>query len=87
MQGAKEPEFQRETAVLAHSVKGTMERESYLPVQLSTNEVGQLLAIQVKWGGSSDFVGFVHATALVIVPAGINFVEEGKVVSIVRLPV
>jgi molybdenum cofactor synthesis domain-containing protein len=86
MQGAIQAELQRGTAVLAHNVKGTMERESYLPVQLSSSDDGRLLAMPLKWGGSSDFIGFAHADALVIVPAGVNLIGTGNVVNMIRLP-
>ena len=86
MQGATEPALKQETAVLARSVKGTADRESYLPVQLTTNDDGQLIAFPLKWGGSSDFVAFAVATALMIVPAGQNTMEANSLVKIVRLP-
>ena len=86
MQGASEPALKEETAVLARSVKGAIERESYLPAQLITNDDGELIAFALKWGGSSDFVAFALATALIIVPEGINTLEEGSKVKIVRLP-
>ena len=86
MQGASETELPRGTAVLAHDVKGTMERESYLPVQLNASDNGRLLALPLKWGGSSDFVGFARADALAVVAAGVNVVEKGTVVNIIRLP-
>ncbi len=86
MQGAAEPALKRETAALARSVKGTMERESYLPAQLTTNDDAELIAFPLKWGGSSDFVAFAVATALVIIPAGVKLVEAGSPVSVVRLP-
>lgn len=86
MQGATEPALKHETAMLAKSVKGTVERESYLPVQLTTNDDGELIAFPLKWGGSSDFVAFAVATALVIVPANINTIEAGSLVGVVRLP-
>lgn len=86
MQGSNETELQSESAVLAQRIKGTTERESYLPVQLNTNDLGQMLARPLKWGGSSDFVGFTEAVALAIVPAGTDFVEAGQVVKILRLP-
>jgi len=44
------------------------------------------MAMPLKWGGSSDFIAFARADALVIVPAGIKLLEQGKAVSIVRLP-
>ncbi len=86
MQGASESALKQETAVLARSVKGALDRESYLPAQLTTNDDGQLIAFPLKWGGSSDFVAFAMATALVLVPAGLNLLETGSLVKIVRLP-
>jgi molybdenum cofactor synthesis domain-containing protein len=86
MQGCAEPAMMEEWGVLARDVKGSAERTSYLPAQLRTNEDGQLLAEPLKWGGSSDFVAFARATALVIVPAGIPVLEAGMKVRFVRLP-
>jgi len=86
MQGATEPALKRETAVLARKVKGNADRESYLPVQLTTNDDGELIAFPLKWGGSSDFVAFALTTALAIVPAGTKAVEAGSLVNVVRLP-
>ena len=86
MQGATEPALKQETAALARRVTGTVDRESYLPAQLTTNDDGQLIAFPLKWGGSSDFVAFAVATALVIVPAGTKAVEANELVKIVRLP-
>src|SRR5258705_8302829 len=40
MQGAKEPAMKSEWAVLANQVKGTTDRESYLPALLTTNAEG-----------------------------------------------
>ena len=86
MQGATEPALKRETAALARKVKGTADRESYLPVQLTTNDDGELIAFPLKWGGSSDFVAFALTTALAVVPAGSKAVEAGTLVNVVRLP-
>jgi molybdenum cofactor synthesis domain-containing protein len=86
MQGSKEPALREERAVLARAVKGAAERTSYLPVALGTDEGGRLLAEPLKWGGSSDFVAFARAEALVIVPAGAEVVEAGEVLGVVRLP-
>jgi molybdopterin biosynthesis enzyme len=74
------------TAVLARSVKGTIDRESYLPAQLMTNDDGQLIAFPLKWGGSSDFVAFALTTALIAVPAGTKTLEADSVVKVLRLP-
>jgi molybdopterin biosynthesis enzyme len=87
MQGAKNPELPQDWAVLTRSVKGAVERESYLPAQLSTTEAGLLTAEPLKWSGSSDFVGFVRATSLIIVPQGTRMLEAGTKVRVMRLPV
>lgn len=87
MQGAKETTLPEDWAVLARRVKGAVERESYLPAQLSTNGEGTLMAEPLKWGGSSDFVGFVRATSLIIVPQGTGVLEAGTKVRVVHLPV
>ena len=86
MQGTAEPTLKRETAVLARSVKGTNDRENYLPAQLTTNDDGELVAFPLKWGGSSDFVAFALTTALAIVPANVKAIEAGSLVSVLRLP-
>jgi molybdenum cofactor synthesis domain-containing protein len=86
MQGASEPALKEETAALARRVKGNVDRESYLPAQLTTNDDGQLIAFPLKWGGSSDFVAFAVAAALVIIPAGNKSLEADTLVKIVRLP-
>lgn len=86
MQGAKQAELIEETAVLARDLKGSIDRESYLPAILRTDERGTLLAEPLQWGGSSDFVSFARATALIDVPAGVKMIEAGECVKIVRLP-
>jgi molybdopterin molybdotransferase len=86
MQGAAETDLEAGTAVLSQSLKPSKDRESYLPARLSTNENAQLLAEPLKWGGSSDFVGFVRATALIIVPPGTHKIDAGGLVGIVHLP-
>jgi molybdopterin molybdotransferase len=86
MQGSKNAAMIEEWAVLESGVKGAMERASYLPAQLQTNGEGQLLAQPLKWGGSSDFVAFTRATALVHVPEGVRSLDAGTKVRVVRLP-
>lgn len=86
MQGSRQAGLIEETAVLAKAVKGSVDRESYLPAILRTNEKGTLLAEPLKWGGSSDFVSFARATALVIVPAAARTIHADTPVKFVRLP-
>lgn len=86
MQGCSDAAMIEEWAVLARGAKGAMERASYLPAQLRSDEDGRLLAEPLKWGGSSDFVAFARATALIIVPEGTPRLDAGAKVRIVRLP-
>jgi len=86
MQGAKDTEMQFDSAVLARAVKGAMERDSYLPAMLSTDQDARLIAEPLKWGGSSDFVAFARATALIVVPQDTRSVEAGTIVRILHLP-
>jgi molybdopterin molybdotransferase len=86
MQGANEPALKYDTALLARSVKGNVDRESYLPAQLTTNDDGELIAFPLKWGGSSDFVAFALTTALAIVPAGTKTLEANSLIKVLRLP-
>lgn len=86
MQGASTPAPAEERAVLARPAKGANERASYLPAVLHTDGEGRQLAEVLKWGGSSDFVAFARATALVRLDAGVKNVEAGTVVRVVRLP-
>jgi molybdenum cofactor synthesis domain-containing protein len=86
MQGALSPALEEETAILARAAKGAAERTSYLPAGLSTDEAARLVAKPLKWGGSSDFVAFARAAALIIVPAGVKTLEVESLVRIVRLP-
>ncbi len=86
MQGASQPTLNEETAILGRSVKGSGDRESYLPAVLRTDGKGSLIAEPLKWGGSSDFVAFARATALINVAAGVKSIEAGERVKIVKLP-
>ena len=86
MQGATQATLVEERAVLGRAVKGAAERTSYLPAQLATDDAGRLVAEPLKWGGSSDFVAFARASALLIVPADVRLLEPGSVVRLVRLP-
>ena len=86
LQGAKQPRLIEQYAILARDVKGAEERESYLPASLRTDAAGQLVVEPLKWGGSSDFVAFTQATALLIVAAGVQKQAAGSVVKVVSLP-
>jgi molybdenum cofactor synthesis domain-containing protein len=87
MQGARQSEMEHAFAKLTARVKGSDDRESYLPATLETDGDGQMLAQPLKWGGSSDFVGFTRATALILVPIGVASLEPGQNVKVLKLPV
>lgn len=70
LQGAKRTDPIQGSAIVSRSVKGTMERDTYLPASLSTDGTGRLIAEPVNWRGSSDFIGFSAADALIFVPRG-----------------
>jgi len=84
MQGATDSEAKSGTAVLAADVKGAKERDTYLPSQLATDTDGRLVATPLRWLGSSDFVAFSKADALVFVPRG-ELLKKGSAASILFL--
>lgn len=86
MQRATNVALPEDHAVLARDLRGSIDRESYLPATLRTDANGTLLVEPLKWGGSSDFVSFARATALINVPAGVKSFATGDVVRVVRLP-
>lgn len=86
MQGALHTELEEQSALLSKSVRGAADRESFLPAELRTNERGQLIAEPLKWGGSSDFVAFARATALINVPQGKGALDAGEAVRVLHLP-
>ena len=86
MQGAGETNLRTSIAVLAKPAKGAKERESYLPAQVETNDAGQLMTTPLAWGGSSDFVAFARATALIVIPKDTGVVQPGTAVPILHLP-
>jgi molybdenum cofactor synthesis domain-containing protein len=86
LQGATETQLVAERAGLARDIKGSIDRESYLPAVLRSDQKGTLLAEPLKWGGSSDFVAFARATTLINIPAGPAKTNAGSVVRVVHLP-
>ncbi len=85
MQGAADPDLARESAILIRAIQGNAERDSYLPASLTTNEHGLLQAEPLKWGGSSDFIGFARADALIVIPMQTHY-SAGDVVQALKLP-
>lgn len=75
MQGA-DPAPEEGFAVLGKPARGTKERDSYLPATLKTDKKGRLVATPLKWHGSSDFISFSRAQAVVVIPRGRNLGES-----------
>ncbi len=84
MQGATDVGLREGHAVLAANVRAAKERDTYLPARLTTDMVGRLVAEPVKWLGSSDFVGFADAEALICLSRG-DVAAAGTVAKIVFL--
>ncbi len=76
MQSAKNCKPKKGYAVCSDKIKGAKERDSFLPVSLSTNEKGSLMIESLRFSGSSNFIAFAHADALVFVPQGKNLAKN-----------
>jgi molybdopterin molybdotransferase len=84
MQNSNAPKAKEGFAVLKHSVKGNRERDSHLPAILTATKDANLQAETLKWGGSSDFIGYARADCLVSVPKG-KVYSAGDIAKIVYL--
>lgn len=84
MQGDQTPMLPLVRARLARSLKDASSRRSYLPARLLIED-GQAMVETLKWGGSSDLVAFMRATALIVVPEDVHEIEAGKLVDVVLL--
>ncbi len=84
LQAAQNRELKRGFAVCSDKIKGAKDRDCYLPVSLVTNEIGQLTIESLRFSGSSNFIAFARAEALVFVPQGKNL-EKNEVAEIVFL--
>lgn len=79
LQGAAQSDPQSGHAVLGSNAKAARERDTYLPSRLETDTSGRLVAHPLRWSGSSDFVGFAGADALVVLPKGTSHSESSAV--------
>jgi len=84
MQGDATPTLPLVRARLARSLKDASSRRSYLPARLSIED-GQAMVEALKWGGSSDLVAFMKATALIVVAEDVHEIEAGELVDVVLL--
>jgi molybdopterin biosynthesis enzyme len=84
MQGDSTPLLRFVRARLARSLKDVSSRRSYLPARFSIED-GQAMIEALKWGGSSDLVAFMKATALIVVPEDVHEIEAGELVDVMLL--
>jgi molybdenum cofactor synthesis domain-containing protein len=84
MQGETAPALATVSARLSRTVKDSSSRRSYLPARLLIHE-GQAMVEPLKWGGSSDFVAFMQANALIVVREEVHETAEGELVDVLLL--
>ena len=85
MQSAKNGELKRGFAVVAEKIKAAKERDSVLPASVATDEHGRSIIESLCFNGSSNFIQFARANALVLVPQGKNL-EAGAIAEVAFLP-
>ena len=84
MQNAADTDLRSGYAVLSSAAKAAKERDTYLPATLDTDRTGRLVATPLRWHGSSDFVGFAKADALIFIGRG-ESIASGEVARIAYL--
>ena len=84
MQNASQTGLRTGFAVVNSTAKAAKERDTYLPATLETDANGRLMATPLRWHGSSDFVGFAKADALIFVKRG-ETIGGGEVATIAYL--
>ena len=84
MQSAKNVQLKRGFAVISTKIKAAKERDCFLPVAVETNSKGELIIKSLQFSGSSNFIAFSQANALVFVPQG-RSLETGDVAEILFL--
>ena len=72
MQNAADYEMKKGYAVCREKIKAAKERDSVLPVSLTIDKNGQLIIESLRFNGSSNFISFARADALVFVPQNQN---------------
>jgi len=84
MQEASVTQLRPGFATLGKDAKAARDRDTYLPATLRTDREGRLIATPLRSRGSSDFVGFARAEALLFVPLG-SLIATGEAASILFL--
>lgn len=81
MQGRTHAGPKTAAAVLSANLKAARERDTYHPAKLSVDPEGRLIAEPLRWHGSSDFIGFSQADALIVAERG-SLMRSGDVATI-----
>ncbi len=86
MQGANSTDAPASFATAIADIKGTKERDAYLPGQIyfGFNTDSPIGVAPLEWHGSSDFISFADADALIVVPKGTT-ISSGEIVSIIDI--
>ena len=84
LQGATNTQLRTGFAILGNDAKAAKDRDTYLPATLETGKQGQLIAMPLRSLGSSDFVGFACAEALIFVPSD-EMIAKGEAAKILFL--
>lgn len=85
MQRSENTELRKGFARTTSRLKAAKERDSVLPASVSIDEKGNLTIESLRFNGSSNFIAFALATALVFVPQGKDL-DTGDVARIMFLP-
>jgi molybdopterin molybdotransferase len=83
-QSAENGDLKRGFAICSDRIKGAKERDCYLPVSLAADQTGRLTIESLRFSGSSNFIAFSRADALVFIPQGKNL-EKNEVAEILFL--
>ena len=81
MQRAKNFRLRKGSAIVAGKLKAAKERDSVLPASVAANEKGELIIESLRFNGSSNFIAFARANALVFVPQD-KTLEKGEVAEV-----
>ncbi|MEO8073650.1 MAG: molybdopterin molybdotransferase MoeA, partial [Acidobacteriota bacterium] len=84
MQSAKNSQLKHGFAVASRKLKGAKGRDSFLPALVETDKSGKLIIESLRFSGSSNFIAFSRANALVFVPQDKNL-EQGDIAEILYL--
>jgi molybdopterin molybdotransferase len=79
MLGDSSPLLPAVQARLDRPIKDASSRRSYLPAALSIAS-GAAVVTPLKWGGSSDLVGFMNSNALIVVAEDVHEIAAGEFV-------